>query len=185
MTTLNLKQIVIDYRMNYKTQMLIKATLCNYCVNLTQSHMKLCVYRKILCVTWRTVFLFCAFWPKFCASNTLWRRLTETLAASSVRDSANVGYNILVGETSSQPWITTQASATKRYRPITLMTDTISGCVQELSYTVGLRTTSPIPSNKIRHHPNMYLLVRVRIRRYTDSGQGCLKKMATVRRSAL
>ena len=82
MTTLNLKQIVIDYRMNYKTQMLIKAALCNYCVNLTQSHIKLCVYRKILCVTWRTVFLFCAFWLTFCASNTLWRRLTETLAVS-------------------------------------------------------------------------------------------------------
>jgi len=52
---------------------------CNYCVNLTHSHMKLCVYRKIFCVT---VFLFCAFWPKFCASNTLWRRLTETLTVS-------------------------------------------------------------------------------------------------------
>jgi len=43
MTTLNLKQIVIDYRMYYKTQMLIKAALCNYCVNLTHSHMKLCL----------------------------------------------------------------------------------------------------------------------------------------------
>ena len=51
MTTLNLKQIVIDYRMNYKTQMLIKAALCNYCVNLTHSDMNLCVYQKILCVT--------------------------------------------------------------------------------------------------------------------------------------
>ena len=89
MTTRNLKQIVIDYRMNYKTQMLIKAALCNYCVNLTQSHMKLCVYRKILCVTWRTVFLFCAFWPKFCASNTLWRRLTETLLSGRHCDYSN------------------------------------------------------------------------------------------------
>ena len=28
--------------------------------------------------------LFCAFWPKFCASNTLWRRLTETLIVLQV-----------------------------------------------------------------------------------------------------
>ena len=95
MTTLNLKQIVIDYRMNYKTQMLIKATLCNYCVNLTHSHMKLCVYRKILCVTWRTVFLFCAFWPKFCASNTLWHRLTETLADSIINLQPTSNYRFM------------------------------------------------------------------------------------------
>jgi len=54
-------------------------TVCNYCVNLTQSHMKLCVYQKIN--PHLTHFLFCASWPK-CASNTLWRRLTETLYPS-------------------------------------------------------------------------------------------------------